>query len=153
MPFAEAERTWAALNADPAFARAARTSCSARAHVERRAGDRRGDAASVMLRLPALATAVVVAAVLLYWGAGLARRRSASSLRLEPLPPRGDYAGHARLRPERFHQLRLQEPGRLVEVRDATVYMKDVRAAALRRIAGSRSTGNELPPIARWSGT
>ena len=100
-----------------------------------------------MLRLPALATAVVVAAVLLYLAAGLAgaHRKLAG---IEPLPPRGDYAITLAFAPERFHQLRLQDQGRLVEVRKETVYMKDVSARALADIAGEYW----VVSIARWSG-
>jgi hypothetical protein len=101
-----------------------------------------------MLRLPALATAVVIVAVLLYVGAGLlgAQRKLAA---IEPLPPRGDYAITLAFAPERFHQLRLQDEGRLVEVRAETVYMKDVTAPALAAIAREYW----VVSIARWSGT
>ena len=101
-----------------------------------------------MLRLPALATAVVVAAVLLYVGAGMAgaQRKLAA---VEPVPPRGDYAITLAFAPERFHQLRLQDQGRLVEVRGDTVYMKDVSAQALADIAREYW----VVSIARWSGS
>ena len=87
-----------------------------------------------MLRLPAIATAVVVAAVLLYVGAGIAgaQRKLAA---VEPLPPRGDYAITLAFAPERFHQLRLQDKGRVVEVRERTVFIMDVTPAALHDIA------------------
>ena len=101
-----------------------------------------------MLRLPALATAVVVAAVLLYLATGFVggQRKLAS---VEPVPPRGDYAITLAFAPERFHQLRLQDQGRLVEVRAQTVYMKDVPARALADIAREYW----VVSIARWSGT
>jgi hypothetical protein len=100
-----------------------------------------------MLRLPAIATAVVVVAVLLYVGAGFAgaARKLAA---VEPVPPRGDYAITLAFPPERFHQLRLQDQGRLVEVRAQTVYMKDVSAGALAEIARAYW----VVSIARWSG-
>ena len=50
--------------------------------------------------------------------------------------------------PERFHQLRLQDAGRLVEVRERTVYMKDVSPASLRAIAGEYW----VETVARWEG-
>ena len=100
-----------------------------------------------MLRLPAIATAVVVVAVLLYLGAGIAggQRKLAA---VEPVPPRGDYAITLAFAPERFHQLRLQDQGRLVEVRGETVYMKDVSAHALGDIAREYW----VVSIARWGG-
>lgn len=87
-----------------------------------------------MLRLPLLATALVVAALVLYTLAGtLGARHKLGPL--EPLPARGNYAITLAFPPERFHQLRLQDLGRLVEVRERTVYMKDVTPQALHDIA------------------
>ena len=100
-----------------------------------------------MLRLPGIATAVVVAAVLLYVGAGIAGAQRKLAV-VEPLPARGDYAITLAFAPERFHQLRLQDQGRLVEVRGETVYMKDVSAHALGDIAREYW----VVSIARWSG-
>ena len=100
-----------------------------------------------MLRLPGIATVVVVVAVLLYVGAGFAgaARKLAA---VEPVAARGDYAITLAFAPERFHQLRLQDQGRLVEVRAQTVYMKDVSASALAGIAREYW----VVSIARWSG-
>lgn len=86
-------------------------------------------------RLPLVATAFVALAV----GAYLAAAHFAAGRKLGAAVA---VAGPASYRivldfpPERFHQTRLQEAGRLVEVRDRTVYMMDVAPAALRRIAG-----------------
>jgi hypothetical protein len=100
-----------------------------------------------MLRLPATATAIIVAAVLLYVGAGLlgAQKKLAA---VEPVPARGDYAITLAFAPERFHQLRLQDQGRLVEVRGQTVYLRDVPAQALADVAREFW----VVSIARWSG-
>src|SRR2546430_2769183 len=101
-----------------------------------------------MLRLPALATAVIVAALLLYLGTGYI----GAQRKLEPVAPvaaRGDYAITLAFAPERFHQLRLQDEGRLVEVRGSTVYMKDVSPHALAEIAREYW----VVSIARWGDT
>src|SRR3982750_3467619 len=98
-----------------------------------------------MLRVPALATAVILAGVLLYMlvtFAGGARKLS----QVEPLPERGSYRVMLDFAPERFHQLVLQEKGRLVEVQGNTVYMVDVTAPALRDIAREYWVAS----VARW---
>jgi hypothetical protein len=101
-----------------------------------------------MLRLPALATAVIVAAVLLYAGAGLA----GAQRKLAPLAPlphaRASYRVTLDFAPERFHQLFLQDRGRLVGVHGNVVDMMDVEPAALRSIARQYWVAS----IARWSG-
>jgi hypothetical protein len=88
-----------------------------------------------MLRLPAIATAVVGAILLTWWLVAYtsgARKLAAA----EPLAePRGNYRITLDFPPERFHQLRLQDRGRLVEVKGNTVFMKDVAPSALRDIA------------------
>jgi hypothetical protein len=87
-----------------------------------------------MLRLPATATAVLLIALVAYWLAGLigAQHKLAA---IEPPPSaRGDYRITLAFAPERFHQVLLQEKGRLVEVRGNTVFMKDVDPAALRLV-------------------
>ena len=109
--------------------------------------DELADPRFAMLRLPLLSTFVAAAAALLYWGAG----ESAASRKLAalgPLPPKSNYAVTLAFPPERFHQLRLQDQGRLVEVRAQTVYMKDVSASALAGIAREYW----VVSIARWSG-
>ena len=74
--------------------------------------------------------------------AGLCRSQAAiaAQRKLAPLGTaagdRGNYRVTLDFPPERFHQLRLQEAGRLVEVRGRTVFMMDVDPAALRDIAG-----------------
>ena len=101
-----------------------------------------------MLRLPALATAVLVALTLAFVGWGwLGERRKLAPLL--PLPPQGSYAVTLAFAPERFHQVQLQDKGRVVEVRDRTVYMKDVTPPALADIAREYW----VKSIAAWSGT
>ena len=83
-----------------------------------------------------------------WWiAAGVAAER-----KLAPLRPlvgeRGSYRVTLDFAPERFHQLRLQEAGRLVEVRDRTVFMMDVTPAALRAIAGEYWVDS----VAKWDG-
>ncbi len=89
------------------------------------------------MRRPALATLCIAAVLLLYWGAGVATgvRKLAPITSVAPLPPRAHYAVTLAFPPERFHQLRLQDKGRVVEVRDRTVYMMDVTPAAIADIA------------------
>lgn len=101
-----------------------------------------------MLRLPAAATAAIVAVLLAWWTASyLAADRKLAAL--APLSEgRGDYRITLDFPPERFHQLRLQEAGRLVEVRGNTVHMMDVAPAELRSIAGE----HWVDAIARWDG-
>jgi len=91
--------------------------------------------ARMTLRLPVVATAIVVLVVGGYllaaqWGA----QRKLADIGVPAGP--GSYRIVLDFAPERFHQTRLQELGRLVEVRDRTVYMMDVTPAALHRIAG-----------------
>jgi hypothetical protein len=102
-----------------------------------------------MLRLPATATAVLLIALVAYWLAGLigAQHKLAA---LEPPPSaRGNYRITLAFTPERFHQVLLQEKGRLVEVRGNTVFMKDVDPSALRSIARNY----RVEAVARWSGS
>ena len=101
-----------------------------------------------MLRIPIWATIAIAGVVLASWIAALAgaHRKLAP---LSPLDtPRGDYSITLDFPPERFHQLRLQDAGRLVEVRGNTVYMKDMAPAAVREIAGNHWVAS----IARWDG-
>ena len=88
-----------------------------------------------MLRRPLVATALIAAVLVAWWIASFvgAQRKLAA---LTPLPERGQYRVTLDFAPERFHQVRLQDAGRLVEVRGNTVYLKDVSAAALRAISG-----------------
>jgi len=102
----------------------------------------------VRLQLPLIATGVVVAVLIAWWGAAwLAAER-----KLAPLGTlggdRGSYRVTLDFAPERFHQLRLQEAGRLVEVRDRTVFMMDVTPAALHGIAGEYWVDS----VAKWDG-
>ena len=101
-----------------------------------------------MLRLSAATTVLLLAALFAYWLAGQigAQHKLAA---IEPAPHgRGDYRITLAFAPERFHQLLLQDKGRLVEVRGDTVFMKDVDPAALRSIARNYW----VESVARWSG-
>ncbi|HEV8499993.1 MAG TPA: hypothetical protein VGR63_00355 [Casimicrobiaceae bacterium] len=101
-----------------------------------------------MLRIPLVATLVLVAAFAAFWIAGSV----GAAHKLAPLEPiaagGGNYAITLDFAPERFHQQRLQDLGRVVEVRGATVYMKDVDPAALTTIARQYW----VESIARWNG-
>ena len=99
------------------------------------------------LRLPVVATILVALVVGGYvaaaqWGS---RHKLAG---IGELPARGSYRIVLDFAPERFHQTRMQERGRLVEVRDRTVYMMDVTPGALRRIAGEYWVAG----VTRWDG-
>lgn len=100
-----------------------------------------------MPRTPIIATAAILAAMALYWGVGAIGAREKLAAIGAP-PARGDYRITLDFAPERFHQLRLQERGRLVEVRDRTVYLRDVDADSLRQIAREYW----VAAIERWSG-
>lgn len=101
-----------------------------------------------MLRVPLAATLLILAVLAAFWIAGSA----GAARKLAPLAPlddaRGNYAITLDFAPERFHQQRLQDLGRVVEVRGSTVYMKDVEPAALRTIAREYW----VDAIARWNG-
>jgi len=100
-----------------------------------------------MLRVPLIATAVIVVVLAGGWATSLV----SAQRKLEPLgptAPRGDYRVTLDFAPERFHQLRLQEAGRLVEVRGNTVFLRDVTPPALRAIAGEYWVG----AVERWDG-
>jgi len=100
-----------------------------------------------MLRLPAIATAVLAAILALYWAfawAGASRKLAA----IEPLPEgRASYRITLDFPPERFHQLFLQDKGRLVGVHGNVVDMMDVDPSALRAIAGHYWVAS----VERWS--
>ena len=100
-----------------------------------------------MLRLPAIATAVVVAVLALYWGfAWITADRKLAAV--EPLPSgRASYRITLDFPPERFHQLYLQDKGRLVGVHGNVVDMLDVDPHALRAIAGHYWVAS----IERWT--
>lgn len=103
--------------------------------------------AGLRLRLPVVATAIVVLVV----GGYLLAAHEGAERKLAgvgELPPRGSYRIVLDFAPERFHQTRLQGLGRLVEVRDRTVYMMDVTPPAVRRIAGEYW----VAAVERWDG-
>ena len=101
-----------------------------------------------MLRVPLIATLVLAAAVAAFWIAGSvgATHKLAALAPLDGKP--GNYAITLDFAPERFHQQTLQDLGRVVEVKGATVYMKDVDPAALKSIARRYWVDS----IARWNG-
>lgn len=100
-----------------------------------------------ILRLPVIAT--VVAALVVGGYVGVAQWGARHKLAgLGEIPARGSYRIVLDFAPERFHQTRMQEMGRLVEVRDRTIYMMDVTPAALRRIAGEYWVDS----VVRWDG-
>jgi len=87
-----------------------------------------------MLRIPLVATALIVALMAIYWSyASVAAMHKLGAI--GALPGRGDYRVTLDFAPERFHQQRLQARGRLVEVRDRTVFMRDVDADDIHAIA------------------
>ena len=101
-----------------------------------------------MLRVPLLATALIVAALAIYWTFALVsgQRKLAG---IDPSPTaRDNYQITLRFAPERFHQVVLQDKGRLVEVRGTTVYMMDVSPDALRDIARRYWVAS----VERWGG-
>ncbi|HXU53315.1 MAG TPA: hypothetical protein VN789_14830 [Casimicrobiaceae bacterium] len=101
-----------------------------------------------MLRGPLIATLVLAAAVAAFWITGSV----GAAHKLAPLEPLGgkpgNYAITLDFAPERFHQQTLQDLGRVVEVKGATVYMKDVEPAALKAIARRYWVDS----VARWNG-
>jgi hypothetical protein len=100
------------------------------------------------MRLPAVATAVVLVVVGGWWTAGtLAAERKLAPL--APLAAKGDYRITLDFPPERFHQQRLQDAGRLVEVRGREVVLRDVAPEALRGIARTYWVDS----VARWEGS
>jgi hypothetical protein len=92
------------------------------------------DSRVALLRVPLVATAVLLVALALYWlVAIIAGERKLANI--EHAPPRGNYRIVLDFAPERFHQLLLQDRGRLVEVQGNAVFMMDVTPPALRDIA------------------
>jgi hypothetical protein len=101
------------------------------------------------LRLPLVATTVILAVLAAWWSmAWFAAERKLAVLGVLP-ESRGSYRITLEFAPERFHQLRLQDAGRLVEVRDRTVYMMDVAPAALHAIAAEYW----VESVALWDGS
>jgi hypothetical protein len=101
-----------------------------------------------MLKLPLAATITILAAVLAYLAAGAigAERKLAP---LEPLPAaRANYRVTLAFPPERFHQLFMQDRGRMVGVHGDVIDMMDVEPRALRDIARQYWVAS----IAPWSG-
>jgi hypothetical protein len=88
-----------------------------------------------MPRVPAVATGVIAVVLAAYWIAAFSGEHRKLATLGPTLPARGSYRVVLDFPPERFHQLMLQDQGRLVEVRGSTVHMMDVRPEALREIA------------------
>jgi hypothetical protein len=86
-----------------------------------------------MLR-PLVAT-LALGAVALGWMAWGDRHASRLMGDLAPTAARGHFAVTLDFAPESFHVTRLQAIGRVVEVKDRTIYMMDVRTAAMREFA------------------
>ncbi len=101
-----------------------------------------------MLRLPATVTGLLLIALVAYWLAGVVGEHDKLAAIAPPPTSRGDYRITLAFAPERFHQLLLQDKGRLVEVRGNVVFMKDVDPAALRSIARNYW----VESVTRWSG-
>lgn len=100
-----------------------------------------------MTRTPVVATLIVAVAAAAYWASGtISSSRKLASL--EPLPQRANYAVTLAFAPERFHQLRLQDQGRVVEVRERTVLMMDVSSRSIRELAREYWVDS----IAPWAG-
>lgn len=100
-----------------------------------------------MLRRPLYATILVAVVVMAWWAASwLAAQRKLEDL--TPLAERGQYRVTLDFAPERFHQVRLQDAGRLVEVRGNTVFLKDVAPTEIRGVAGEYW----VAAIERWDG-
>jgi hypothetical protein len=99
-----------------------------------------------MLRVPALTSLVLALLLAAYWVAGTLGERDKLAA-LEPLPARADYRITLDFPPERFHQLFLQDKGRLVGVHGNVVDMMDVEPGALRAIARRYWVDS----IARWT--
>jgi hypothetical protein len=102
----------------------------------------------MMPRLPALTTLAIGVALIVYWIAGFVAAERKLDAIGELASPRGNYEIALDFAPERFHQLLLQERGRLVEVRGNTVYMMDVTPSALHDIARRYWVDS----IRRWNG-
>lgn len=101
-----------------------------------------------MPKLPVVATAVIAAILCGWWAfAEVSAKRKLAPV--EPMPvPRGSYQVRLDFTPERFHQLRLQEVGRMVEVRDRDVFLMDVTPQALHGIAREYW----VESVTRWEG-
>ena len=92
------------------------------------------DSPVALLRVPLVATAVLLVAFALYWlVAVIAGERKLANI--EQMPSHGNYRIVLDFAPERFHQLLLQDRGRLVEVQSSAVFMMDVTPRAVRDIA------------------
>jgi hypothetical protein len=101
-----------------------------------------------VLKVPAITTGVLLGALLVYWLIAVAGEHR----KLQPVQPlpeaRANYRITLDFPPERFHQLLLQEKGRLVGVHGNVVDMMDVEPSALRDIASRYWVAS----VDRWSG-
>jgi len=102
-----------------------------------------------MLRVPLYVSVVLLLVVGIYAGA---RELNAHSKLRTLDPPLAQASGHyvvqLKFAPERFHLTRMQDAGRLIEVRNTAVYMMDVSPAAIIGIAREYW----VQSIERWAG-
>lgn len=102
-----------------------------------------------MLRVPIVVTVIILIAIGAYSTMSLVEARHKLAALDPPVDAsRGNYLVTLEFPPERFHQTLLQDMGRVLEVRGDTVYMMDVSATDIRRIAGKYW----VESIKRWSG-
>lgn len=99
------------------------------------------------LMRPLYATAVLLAIGLgwIAWGKMHAQSLTAG---LDLKPGKAHYAITLAFAPEAFHVTRLQAIGRVIEVKDATVFMMDVAAADI----GDVATNYWVREVASWPG-
>ena len=99
------------------------------------------------LMRPLYATAVLLAIGLgwIAWGQLHAKALTAD---LDLKSGKAHYAITLAFAPEAFHVTRLQAIGRVIEVKDATVFMMDVAAADIRDVA----TNYWVREVASWPG-
>jgi hypothetical protein len=102
-----------------------------------------------MLRVPIYFSVALLVIVGIYEGA----RELDGRAKLRKLDPPlaqtpAHYVVHLKFPPERFHMTRMQESGRLIEVRNADVYMMDVSPNAITGIAREYW----VQAIDRWPG-
>ena len=89
-----------------------------------------------MLRVPIFFSVVLLLVVGVYEGARELDGRAKLRVLGPPLAQAPThYVVHLKFPPERFHLTRMQDSGRLIEVRNTAVYMMDVSPVAITGIA------------------
>ena len=102
-----------------------------------------------MLRVPLYFSLVLLIVVGVYAGARELDGRAKLRVLDPPLAQASaHYVVHLKFPPERFHLTRMQDSGRLIEVRNTAVYMMDVSPAAISGIAREYW----VQSIERWPG-